>query len=560
MAGGNNSGKSTLLQGLAVWEFCKVATVAQRDSLAICADQIGRQGFGLGDDEFSPINIPSLRHLWTNLKPGKQEGDPDGYTLSITCEWEDSGAECKLGFSLSLANDRLFIRVSESTVEPGDRVPVVAYLPPFAGISAREQRVYGALRRRRIGEGLAGAVLRNILLDMKMDNAQERAFLRAGKTKISDRDLKNLRETDPWELLQAKLREVFNAEVDIRDFNEEYHTYIQANVTKGRVDGFNLKRYANYNPRDIMVEGSGFLQWLSVYALATSREVDVLLLDEPDAHLHVALQRELVGHLADLAERSGKQVLMGTHSTEALRLADPHAILHVKSGGNARYLREQHQKVGLFEGIGSDYAPKLDHLRDSKRIFFYEGTSDRSVLTEFATTLNIQGLGRVTDWQTTRSQKDRRDLWRAISEEVSGVQAFSLRDRDEEELGTVGDGLVDKILQNPQAGFSAFKWRRRHIEAYLLWPPALASASGRPVVEVETQLQETFGLAIGETYLEAAPPAVFLEVRAKEILQHFGVKPCEVARAYGATEIPSDVVSLLESLASFASVDGLPSF
>ena len=25
------------------------------------------QGLGLGDDELSPINVPSLKHLWTNL-------------------------------------------------------------------------------------------------------------------------------------------------------------------------------------------------------------------------------------------------------------------------------------------------------------------------------------------------------------------------------------------------------------------------------------------------------------------------------------------------------------
>ena len=31
----------------------------------------------------------------------------------------------------------------------------------------REARTTGAIRRRRIGEGLAGAVLRNILLDMQ---------------------------------------------------------------------------------------------------------------------------------------------------------------------------------------------------------------------------------------------------------------------------------------------------------------------------------------------------------------------------------------------------------
>jgi len=43
-----------------------------------------------------------------------------------------------------------------------------------------------------------------------------------------------------------------------------------------------------------MVEGSGFLQWLSVFALATDPGLDVLLLDEPDAHLHSSLPARFV--------------------------------------------------------------------------------------------------------------------------------------------------------------------------------------------------------------------------------------------------------------------------
>lgn len=44
-----------------------------------------------------------------------------------------------------------------------------------------------------------------------------------------------------------------------------------------------------------MVEGSGFLQWLSVYTLALNPSINVLLLDEPDAHLHTTLQDHLLG-------------------------------------------------------------------------------------------------------------------------------------------------------------------------------------------------------------------------------------------------------------------------
>jgi predicted ATPase len=94
-------------------------------------------------------------------------------------------------------------------------------------------------------------------------------------------------------------------------------------VVKGTVDRFKLKRHSGYNPRDLMVEGSGFLQWLSVFALATDPELDLLLLDEPDAHLHSSLQEELRGSLRRVAAASGKQMLVANHASASGRLTRP---------------------------------------------------------------------------------------------------------------------------------------------------------------------------------------------------------------------------------------------
>jgi len=66
LAGGNNSGKSTLLQAIAVWEFCRLVLENERGRASLSAGHRG-QGLGLSDDEFSPIAVASLKHLWTNL-------------------------------------------------------------------------------------------------------------------------------------------------------------------------------------------------------------------------------------------------------------------------------------------------------------------------------------------------------------------------------------------------------------------------------------------------------------------------------------------------------------
>jgi predicted ATPase len=545
LAGGNNSGKSTILHGLAVWEFCRTAIEMERSDEMFIAGRM-KQGIGLGDDEFSPINVPSLKHLWTNLRTQK-DGEADGYTLKLRCKWPYDGGTRHLEFGLSLANDRLFVKTTSSDLAEGEQIPRMAYLPPFAGMTDREARTTGAIRRRRIGEGLAGAVLRNILLDMQERNVAERARLRGDRQKISDSDLKSLRNTDPWELLQQNLRETFKAELDIAPFREEYHSYIQAEVVKGTVDGYKLKRHQGYNTRDLMVEGSGFLQWLSVLALATDPNITVLLLDEPDAHLHPSLQEQLLDSLRRLVATSDKQVLVATHSTEILRSAELNDIFEVRSGKGGRYLTVDKQKTALLAGLGSDYAPRIDRAKRTKRILFVEGSSDLGVLKILAGKLGLDWPESWTEWTTTRSQKERKQLYLALQAEISGLVVVSLRDRDDEPAETVGADLVDGSA-TAEAGFNPRRWRRRYIESYLLWPDAMAAATNRPPADVVNDLATDHALAVGPNFTDTLPPAALLDARGKDILKQLGAKPYDVASHMEAGVIPEDIKTFLEEI------------
>lgn len=557
LGGGNNAGKSTVLHGLAVWEFCRTAIEMERGSDTFLAGHAG-QGLGLGDDEFSPINVPSLKHLWTNLKTQKVD-EPDGYTLKIRCEWQTGTATKFLEFGLALSNDRLFVKTVDSNLEEDDVIPRLAYLPPFAGITDREMRTTGAIRRRRMGEGLAGAVLRSVLLDMQERNAGERRRLRGEKTKISDADLAALRRSDPWELLQQNLRTTFGAELDIATFREEYHSYIQVEVVKGLLDGYKLKRHTGYNKRDLMVEGSGFLQWLSVFALATDPEIDVLLLDEPDAHLHSSLQEQLLESLRGIVEATDKQVLVATHSSEILRNAEPTDILHVRNGGG-KYLVEEKQKVGLLAGLGSEYAPRVDRAKRTKRLLFVEGRSDLAVLKALGEILELAWPESWTEWTTSRTQKERKQLHLALREEIPDLVVLSLRDRDDEPAETVAADLVDHTAP-ANAGFHPRRWRRRYIESYLIWPPAIAAASGLDEERVVLELRDHHGISVGANFTDSDPPQALLDVRAKSILRapgsnatmgQFDVDAVDVARQMEADAVPRDVVAFLHDLAALA--------
>jgi predicted ATPase len=557
LAGGNNAGKSTLLHALAVWEFCRTAIEQERGDDTFLGSS-HRQGLGVGGDEFSPVAVPSLKHLWTNLKTQKESGDPDGYTLRIRCEWDNSaGRPQELEFGLALANDRLFIKVTHSNLSLGFRLPVIAYLPPFAGITDREMKVSPAIRRRRTGEGLAGAVLRNLLLDLEQKNEMQRAHLKQGRSKLTEADLRALRASDPWELLQQTLRTTFRAELVIDPFREEYHSYIRIEVVKGTVTGFKLKRYPGFNKRDLMVEGSGFLQWLSVYALATSPEVDVLLLDEPDAHLHPTLQAQMMAALEDLSRTSSKQVLVATHSSELLRHWPIGNIMEVRSRGGQKfkYLSEDHQKVGLLENLGSDYAPRIDPIRRAGRMLFVEGKTDEKMLSALETIMGRDVLSQWPIWQTSATHKERSQLFRALAEEIPGLTAVSLRDRDDEPVNTVGPDLNDLVFPG-RNGFHPLKWRRRHMESYLLVPEAIARCTGLSPEDVRQQLADNFSLAIGPNFTVSECPEALMQANGKDVLcgagsgllAGTGQLPEDVALSMTPSEVCEDVSTFFDTL------------
>ncbi|NKC32987.1 ATP-binding protein [Roseomonas sp. BU-1] len=554
LAGGNNSGKSTLLQAVAVWDFCRSVLENERGIKSLLTGY-GGQGLGLADDEFSPIALASLKHLWTNLK---SQIPDDGYSLSVECRWLNPNKEERhLRLALALTNDRLFIKPTASNLTASDALPSVAYLPPFAGITSRENKMSGAERRAMIGRGLAGGIIRNLLHDMHQDNLSERDKLKIGRSKIKNSDLARLRQSDPWEILQTALSTNFNLQLNVEPFNDIFHTYIKVSCTKVTLDDNKIKRIPAYNSRDLMAEGSGFLQWLSVYVLALSPSNSTLLLDEPDAHLHPALQARLVETLEDIAQKNGKQILLATHSTEILRTAEHAKILQFR-GGTAKYLNRDTQKIDLFIGLGSDYAPKIDPLRRHKKMLIVEAESDARLLTIWAEKLGVKWPQNVIIWPYTASNKDRKQLFIQLKAEIPDLVAVSLRDRDDESPNSVDkETLRDKSINSPQDSIYFRVWRRRHIENYLLSPTAIARAAGCSVAAVEKFMAE-HGLFVPENFTSRDVAASMLDARGKEIMQEsersikhvFDISSTDIARNMERQEIPEDVIVFINLVSS----------
>ncbi len=514
--------------------------------------------------------LPSLNHLWTNLKSQKQT-EADGYTLKIKVYWDVvNGTEKFLEIGLSLANDRLFIKTTSTNLSIqdvldeenrpiNDNIPNIAYLPPFAGITDRETRLSPAMRNRLIGQGLSGGVIRNSLYDIHLASSIKRTKLKGNKSKISGNQLNTFRANDSWEVLQKTMMDLFGTKIDITPFNEQYHSFLRVECVKGTVKGYVFKKHANFTSRDLMVEGSGFLQWLSVYTLALSEDFNVILLDEPDAHLHTQLQNNLTERLELISEGRAKQVILATHSTELIRGYPPHKILSLNKT-RGKYLSAEEDKIVILSGIGTIFTPKIHKLTQNKRLLIVEGVSDERFLKKIFDKLEMNWPENLVVWVWTGKVSERYQLYNQLKVEIPALKALSIRDRDDEADNSVDANLKDKTSNYSDQNFTALKWRRRHIENYLLDLNSLVQCTGKSEEEIKDYFSTCHHIALPQNVAQSDIAMIFRDARGKEILtvgencikRRFGVTRDTILENFVKENMCEDLETFARTLIAFS--------
>ena len=153
---------------------------------------------------------------------------------------------------------------------------------------------------------------------------------------------------------------------------------------------------------------------------------------------------------------------------------------------------------------------------------FIEGSNDVAILHILAKKLGLPWPNGWVEWLIRSGHKERKQVFLALAEEIPRLMAISLRDRDDEPIKTVESDLVDKAHQQI-ANFDCRKWRRRHIESYLIWPPAIAAASGLSESEVDAKLAQSFAIAIQrDSFTHSDVPEALLNLHGKSILMKGG--------------------------------------
>lgn len=273
LVGSNNSGKSSILQAI---QFA--VSVAQTTSTLENA-----KWYSSGDNLQTSISPTQL--IYSPLRDvyalALNRGLRKDYAIKVEFEFEEDGFKdisqiiVKKGRNRNIAITIIgskFGKKLQSIEEPFS-----IFVPGLAGIPAFEEYKTPITVRKAAARGDANNVFRNVLCLLN-------------------------KERTSWDNFIGDLQDIFpGIELDV-NFNQDIDEYININI----------KNYDGFLPID--AAGTGVLQAIQILSYINVYKPRLLLLDEPDSHLHPSNQRKLVSKLINLTKRSGVQLIISTHS------------------------------------------------------------------------------------------------------------------------------------------------------------------------------------------------------------------------------------------------------
>ena len=462
--GPNNSGKTSALQALALWNVGLKRWLEKRSEAPSAKS---RTGVAVNRHDLLAMPVPAANLLWRDLRTeygmqeeGKQETSNIRIDISVEGETDGKTWECGLEFDYS-NTESLYcspLRLSGEAEPQRMEVPQeassvsVAYLPPMSGLTASETRLDQGAINVRIGEGRTAEVLRNLCF------------------------LLYKQDSEGWDSLVKEIRKIFGAELDPPTYVEERGelkmTYKEAQTKQGR--GATL---------DLSSSGRGLQQCLLLLAYLYSHPETVVLLDEPDVHLEILRQRQIYDLISRLGRENGNQVVVATHSEVLLNEAAKKDLL-IGFWNVGRPLRIDDRGSQVLKSLKE--IPYEQFLLAGQKgwVLYLEGPTDLAVLKAFARRLGHDEAFNALDsafphyvGNTTSSVSPH---FHGLKEAVPDLKGVALFDRLESDLSKLSPVCV-------------LMWKQREIENYLCSQSTLerfAEKTGRGAWEPESLLAE----------------------------------------------------------------------
>lgn len=456
LVGMNNSGKSTILQGMAIWQYCVDEFHRSKKS--------GVKGIQIVLPNFTALPLPEFNLLWRG-KVDRQFSRADGKSkqefiyIEIVLTWVDrQGKEEEFGVSLRYQSPQSvyvtpiggWARFNE--LDASSRLPKLVYIPPFSGLEPFEEWRDDSILKKQIGKAQPGSVLRNLLYRVVDKNR-----------KIVDGDSQRLSPfRNDWQEIQNIIARLFSVDLQPPVYEKGVDTQISCNYKQ------NKKKY------DIISGGSGFHQMLTILAFIYGYpEVTTILFDEPDAHLHVNLQREMLDFLKQQSVTRHLQFITATHAEELIKLVNATEIISLLKGKPEKTIATPAIIVAMSEVSNIE----ITHVRESPFILYHEGDSDLRILKNWAKVLGKQDLlgkfyFKVMGGGTKEKMKEAAEShFRGLRQIVPLVQRMILFDFDSE----------SSSLNPGKDNLHLYEWKRKNIENYLLVEDAWVRTGERAI-------------------------------------------------------------------------------
>jgi ABC-type hemin transport system ATPase subunit len=436
--GPNDSGKTSALQALALWELGLRRWNEKRSGKATPEQ---RPGVTINRRDLFALPVPDANLLWRALHvrdvqrvDGKQK--TKNVRIEIIVDGVTEGGAWSCGFEFDYANEESFycrpLRLSEDENPRRMEVPPqassvrIAFLPPMSGLVANETRLDPGAISVRIGEGRTAEVLRNLCHRIAIEDEW----------------------TKGWKQLSARLRGLFGTTLDEPQYNAERG---EITMTYRDLSGTRL---------DLSSGGRGFHQTLLLLAYMHANPGAVLLLDEPDAHLEILRQQQIFQLLTETARQKGNQVIAASHSEVLLNEAADRDVVVAFVGKPHRIDDRGSQVLKALKEIGFEqyYQGEITGW-----VLYLEGSTDLAILRAFADTLEHPAraiLERPFVHYVGNRPTKARDHFYGLREAKPDLVGLALFDR----LG---------IALDERGALRETMWRRREIENYLAFPEVL---------------------------------------------------------------------------------------
>ncbi|MFQ3609330.1 MAG: AAA family ATPase [Chloroherpetonaceae bacterium] len=440
LIGPNNSGKTTALQALALWNIGLKKWNEKREGKSPSGK---RTGVAINRNDLVAVPVSSANLLWKDLHVrsingrGTDRQKTKNICIEITVDGVTDGKAWSCGFEFDYANSESFycrpLRLADGNHNSEvQRMPVpteasalnVAFLPPMSGLADREFFKQLGEIGVLIGQGQTAQVLRNLCFQV--------CYFRNGN---------ELKITHEWERLIDQIKKLFGVTLLPPKYIAE-----RAEITMSYLDEYNTEL-------EIASSGRGLQQTLLLLVYLYANPKTVLLLDEPDAHLEILRQRQIYKLLTDVADEQGSQIIAASHSEVVLNEAAGRDIV-IAFVGKPHRIDKSQQVLKALKDIGyEDYYM----AEQTGWILYLEGSTDLDVLRTFAQTLNHPVADLLerpfVHYLNSNLPQKARDHFFGLLEAKPDLVGVLIVDRLERQL-------------SPIPSFLELMWSKREIENY----------------------------------------------------------------------------------------------